>query len=499
MANRVTQYDLLVSCPGDIDEEIDVIKESVEKFNQLFSDVIGISIRIQYWRTSGYAQSGDKPQNLLNRQFVEKCDAAVAIFWTRFGTPTDKYGSGTEEEIEYMLEQGKQVFMYFSDKKISPSQVNSAEYEKVQNFKKRYKNKGVYYSYSTKDEFAQKFFAHLSKYFLSQESKEEKVSRQSKLILKGINQNSKLSDDAYIYPFTFSTEYNKEFYLNKINALYKKINSIACPAREKRASYHIANIFTVVELDEAQRKVIEQGLKQLGYEINEGFFSCGNLSVDLLSANLPHTEPHYIGTDEEIKKYNALLDLHDAIHDACFWLIYEQAFSGKYALKLALQNGGTYLDEDIEVTIKLPKGALFSPYDCPQFPNDTMELILNEYNLKSLFGIAPTSEYKDYDSSIKTPYTPDSTNIVSPFSEPDYTNLYESALSEIFCYEKYDEDDLCLLKLKVDYLKHYNAIAFPSIIFLTQPIERIAYTISSKNNTNVVEGKLKIVNLPKFN
>ena len=40
---------------------------------------------------------GGKPQALLNEQFVNKCDAAVAIFWTRFGSPTDEYGSGTEE------------------------------------------------------------------------------------------------------------------------------------------------------------------------------------------------------------------------------------------------------------------------------------------------------------------------------------------------------------------------------------------------------------------
>ena len=28
------------------------------------------------------------------------------MFWTRFGTPTDEYGSGTEEEIEIMLPDG---------------------------------------------------------------------------------------------------------------------------------------------------------------------------------------------------------------------------------------------------------------------------------------------------------------------------------------------------------------------------------------------------------
>ena len=92
--------------------------------------------RTKHWRKNSYAQSGGKPQALLNKQFVCDCDAAVAVLWTRFGTPTDEYGSGTEEEIEIMLNSGKQVFMHFSDKPLPPSQQNSVEYARVQEFRK---------------------------------------------------------------------------------------------------------------------------------------------------------------------------------------------------------------------------------------------------------------------------------------------------------------------------------------------------------------------------
>ena len=102
MPQNVIQYDLLISCPGDIKEEIEVINRTVQKFNDQFSDTLGISIRTRHWSKNSYPQSGGKPQALLNEQFVKKCDAAVALFWTRFGTPTDEYGSGTEEEIEIM-------------------------------------------------------------------------------------------------------------------------------------------------------------------------------------------------------------------------------------------------------------------------------------------------------------------------------------------------------------------------------------------------------------
>lgn len=128
MAKNVTQYDLLISCPGDVQSEVEIIKQIVDDFNERYSDTLGISLRARHWKKSSYAQSGGKPQALLNEQFVKQCDAAVAVFWTRFGTPTDEYGSGAEEEIELMLGADKQVFMYFSDKPIPPSAHDPAEY-----------------------------------------------------------------------------------------------------------------------------------------------------------------------------------------------------------------------------------------------------------------------------------------------------------------------------------------------------------------------------------
>ena len=185
MPKNIVQYDLLISCPGDITSEIPVIEDAVSQFNTQFSDALGISIRTKHWRKNSYAQSGGKPQALLNEQFVNDCDAAVAILWTRFGTPTDEYGSGTEEEVEIMLSSGKQVFMYFSDKPLSPSQMNGESYKKVQAFRDKYKDRGIYFTYSTDEEFRTMFFAHLSQYFLRQSrTKKEQPKGRERGIIK---------------------------------------------------------------------------------------------------------------------------------------------------------------------------------------------------------------------------------------------------------------------------------------------------------------------------
>ena len=102
-----------------------------------------IQVSIKHWSTDSFPESGDKPQELLNKQIVRECDAAVAIFWTRFGTATDNYGSGTEE-IEEMLSADKQVFMYFLEAPVIPSNIDIEQYEKVQEFKERYKDRGIF-------------------------------------------------------------------------------------------------------------------------------------------------------------------------------------------------------------------------------------------------------------------------------------------------------------------------------------------------------------------
>ena len=54
MPKNVTQYDLLISCPGDIADEINLINNAVDKFNQQFSDVLNISIRPRHWSKNSF-------------------------------------------------------------------------------------------------------------------------------------------------------------------------------------------------------------------------------------------------------------------------------------------------------------------------------------------------------------------------------------------------------------------------------------------------------------
>ena len=51
MPRNVIQYDLLISCPGDIKEELSLIEQAVNEFNTMFSDTLGIPIQHLYFQT----------------------------------------------------------------------------------------------------------------------------------------------------------------------------------------------------------------------------------------------------------------------------------------------------------------------------------------------------------------------------------------------------------------------------------------------------------------
>ena len=405
MPKKIVQYDLLISCPGDITDEISIINDAVTQFNAQFSDALGISIRTKHWRKNSYAQSGGKPQALLNAQFVNDCDAAVAILWTRFGTPTGEYGSGTEEEVEIMLSSEKQVFMYFSDKPRPPSQTDEESYKKVQTFREKYKDRGIYFTYSSNEEFKTLFFAHLSQYFLSEKRVAEvKGERHSALKIVGIDQTQHISDEAPIISFVPNTEMTMSKYLEKIRALFDDISARKLEKRiefpERIAKY--ALVFNKpVEISEDERKIISSVAEELDINLTEDFFILGNLSQSSIPTDIMGGYS-LKGTEAEEEKYYAIKKLLKTISKALEWAPVEAAFSNIKCLKFALQNYGTDVDEDIEISLRIPKNSLLPISEFPKFDNDKMGYLLNDCDMSTLFGICSTSTYTDYDSSIVT-------------------------------------------------------------------------------------------------
>jgi hypothetical protein len=89
----------------------------------------------------------------------------IAIFWTRIGTPTGTHRGGTVEEIEEHLAAGKPALIYFSDVPIRPDSVDDVQYQALKQLKDSMKNRGLFDSYSTVEEFTEKLTRHIHTLF----------------------------------------------------------------------------------------------------------------------------------------------------------------------------------------------------------------------------------------------------------------------------------------------------------------------------------------------
>lgn len=125
-------FNIMVGSPGDV---IDIARKAIEVINLWnvhHSEDKGIVLVPHHWSSSSYPSlKVNSAQGVINSQLVDKCDALVAIFGSKFGTPTTNHPSGTAEEIAEVRKAGKEV-MIFLVSRLTPI---LQEWNKFLNFK----------------------------------------------------------------------------------------------------------------------------------------------------------------------------------------------------------------------------------------------------------------------------------------------------------------------------------------------------------------------------
>lgn len=158
MIADVKIYNVLISCASDIVEELNIIDGVIKYYNQTTGYNNCIQLSPRHWKEDSYPEYGSDPQGLLYKQFINECDFAIAIFWTKFGHPTSNYQSGVQDEIEYFHSNNKDVLLFFSDCPICPSLIDIKQLKNLRNYKKkiREERKGLNYTYGNLDDFKEK-------------------------------------------------------------------------------------------------------------------------------------------------------------------------------------------------------------------------------------------------------------------------------------------------------------------------------------------------------
>lgn len=161
MAYPATVYNVMIASPNDVQEERDAVRESVARWNAIHSKDQSIVLLPVGWETQSSPEMGDHPQNILNRQILEPSDLLVGLFWTRVGTPTDHYVSGSVEEIRRHVDAGKPAMLYFSNRPVRLDNVDEEQRKELQGFKDWCSQNGLLGECEDLPDFREKFYDHL--------------------------------------------------------------------------------------------------------------------------------------------------------------------------------------------------------------------------------------------------------------------------------------------------------------------------------------------------
>lgn len=182
MPKNVSLFRLFLASPSDVEAERKVVGEVVDEFNRNYGDRLGARLEVCSWERSTYPAQGTYAQGVINSQIGEDYDIFLGILWTRFGSKTLDYESGTEEEYYRALQLSERagrvhIMMYFNNAGLPLNRLDVEQFAKVQNFQQKIAELGCYYfKYDGLEQFRQDLSSHLYKVVSHWEENHPEVS-----------------------------------------------------------------------------------------------------------------------------------------------------------------------------------------------------------------------------------------------------------------------------------------------------------------------------------
>jgi hypothetical protein len=144
---------IFVSSPGDVIKEREALDEAIDFINDGVGKQRGVRLEAWKWENQAVPQIGPPPQTVVDAQ-LPAYDIYLGIMASRFGTPTEGYGSGTEKEFRDALERWGEkgepwILFYFHDNPpTSKKPKEVAQYLKVCEFREELETKGIIKGYT---------------------------------------------------------------------------------------------------------------------------------------------------------------------------------------------------------------------------------------------------------------------------------------------------------------------------------------------------------------
>ena len=164
-------YKCFIASPGDTVDERNACEEVFSDINSTLGQAYNIQLKSVRWENDVHPGVGLDGQDVINRQVMDDYNLFIGIMRARFGSPTHRTGSGTEEEYDIAYDKRQkneidEIMFYFCSK--SPDNIDSIDTKqlnKVRAFKKKIQDQGVlHWSYTDIDNFKETLKRHLCQF-----------------------------------------------------------------------------------------------------------------------------------------------------------------------------------------------------------------------------------------------------------------------------------------------------------------------------------------------
>lgn len=182
-------YKCFIASPSDTQPERDAIDIVLKDINQTLGEQLDFRIESRKWENDSIPSFGEDGQSIINEQLLNDYQLFIGIMWNRFGSPTKRAESGTEEEFfqaykKFIEQKDIQIMLYFNEANINPNELDLEQLQKVRSFKTKVSDLGSLYSpFNGTTDFTEKLRKHLYSYFVKK--------------LSGVSDNKSLKEEAY--------------------------------------------------------------------------------------------------------------------------------------------------------------------------------------------------------------------------------------------------------------------------------------------------------------
>ncbi len=165
-------YKCFVASPSDTQSERDLVEDVLKDINQTLGEQLSFRIESKKWEKDTIPSFGEDGQAVINEQLLSDYQLFIGIMWNRFGSPTKRAESGTEEEFlhaykKYIEQEDIEIMLYFNEENVNPNELDLEQVQKVRDFKKKVSELGSLYStYTGSTDFREKLRKHLYSLFV---------------------------------------------------------------------------------------------------------------------------------------------------------------------------------------------------------------------------------------------------------------------------------------------------------------------------------------------